>query len=62
MLGSTCLVLQAPLQDSLAFDPFPLPQNGRAASEVDVSWSQVAQALVVALVIVVRHKGRDLGL
>ena len=35
-LGSGVLVLQASLDDGVAFDPFPLHNDGLAAPEVDV--------------------------
>ena len=44
-----------------AFDPFSFQQDGLAASEVDVGRRQVAQALVVAPVIVVLDEALDLG-
>jgi hypothetical protein len=44
----------------LAFDPFSLPQDGLAASEVDVGRGQIVDALVVAAVVVVGHEGFDL--
>jgi hypothetical protein len=55
-------VLQAAVLDGLSFDPFSLHQNALAASEGDVGRGQSAQALVVALVIAVRHKRPDLRL
>ena len=53
---------QAAVQDGLAFDPFSFLQNGRATPEVDIGRREVAQALVVAPMIVVLHEGADLGL
>ena len=46
--------------DSLLFDPFSSHQNGFSASEVDVGGREIVEALVVAPVIVMRHKGLDL--
>ena len=48
--------------DGLAFDLLLFHQNYVAASEVDVGGCEFAQALVIALVIVVRDEGLDLGL
>ena len=48
--------------DGLSFDPFSFKQDGLAASEVDVGRRQIADALVVAQVIVVGDEGADLGL
>ena len=45
----------------LLFDPFPLFQNGFVTPEVDICGCDFAQALVVALVVVVIDKGFDLG-
>ncbi len=55
-------MLQAPVFDSLAFDPFPFQQNDVATSEVDVGGCEIVEALVIALMIVVRDEGFDLGL
>jgi hypothetical protein len=55
-------VLQAPVFDGLAFDLLPFDQDGLAAPEVDVGGGEVAQALVVAPMIVVGDEGFDLGL
>ena len=52
---------QAAIGNCLSFDPFPFDQNGLAPPEVDVSWRQVGDALVISQVIVVGHEGRDLG-
>ena len=42
-------------------DPFSFDQNGLAAAEVDVGRRQIADALVIAPVIVVSDEGLDLG-
>ena len=55
-------MLQAPVFDGLAFDFLPFQQDDVAASEVDIGRGEIAQALVKALVIVVRDEGLDLGL
>src|SRR5271169_1264620 len=54
-------VYQSPLFDGLLLDPFSLQQNGLAASEVDVGRREIAEALVVAAMIVVLDEGCDLG-
>jgi len=55
-------MLQAALSDCLFLDPLSFSQNGFVTAEVDVSRCDVAQALVVALVVVVIDEGPDLGL
>jgi len=55
------LMLQASLQDCLSLDPFSFQQDGLTASGEDVSRRQVAQAFMVAPVIVVLDEGLDLG-
>src|SRR3984893_3225433 len=52
---------QAGIGDCLSFDPFPFDQNGLAPPEVDVGWRQIADALVIAQVIVVSDEGLDLS-
>src|SRR5262245_26780523 len=54
-------MLQAAIGDGLAFDPFAFEQNGLAAFEVDVGWSEIAEALVVAAMVVVLDESRDLA-
>ncbi len=54
-------MLQAPGFDGLSFDLLPFHQDDPAASECDVGWCEVVEALVVALVIVVRDEGLDPG-
>ncbi len=55
-------MLQAPLVDGFAFDPFSLQNDGLAASEVDAGRGEIAEALVVASVVVVLDEGLDLRL
>ena len=55
------VVLQATIGDGLAFDPFAFEEDGLSASEVDVSRSEIAEALVIAGMVVMRHEGRDLA-
>ena len=61
MLCGLPTVQQAAIGDCLSFDPFPFDQNGLAPSEVDVGWRQIADAFVIAQVIVVNDEGLDLG-
>ena len=60
MLGGGLAVLQAALFECLSFDPFSLQQDGLTAPEVDVGRRQIAQALVIALMIVVADERIDL--
>src|SRR5918994_4084208 len=46
----------------LSFDPLPLEQDRRTATEVDVGRGEITQALVSAGVVVVLDKGTDLRL
>ena len=55
------LVLQATICDCLAFDPFAFEEDGLGAAEVDVSRSEIAEALVIAGMVVVLDEGRDLA-
>ena len=57
-----CTVVQASVLDGLSFDPFSFQQDGIAAAEVDVGGRQVADGLVVTLVVVMIDEGVDLGL
>ena len=47
--------------DGLSFDPFAFCQNGWTASTVDVCWGKIVDALVVAAVVIVVDKGRNLS-
>jgi hypothetical protein len=58
-LSSGVLVLQAPLGDSVAFDPFPLFNDRLYPSEVDIGGRQALNAFVIALVIVMIDEGID---
>jgi hypothetical protein len=55
------LMLQATVCDCLALDPFAFEEDGLRAFEVDVSWGQIVEALVIAGMVVVRHEGGDLA-
>ena len=61
MLSGELAVLQAPTFDGLLFDPFSLLDDGLTPSEVGVGGRHVAQALVVALVIVIFDERLDLA-
>ena len=61
MLCGLLLVQQAAIGNGLSFDPFPFDENGLASAEVDDSGRQVADALMIAQVIVVGDEGLDLG-
>ena len=52
--------MQAPLLDGFAFDPFSLFDDGFRPAEVGVSRRHVAEAFVVALVVVMLDEGFDL--
>ena len=52
---------QASVFDGLSFDPFAFDEDCLTAPEVDIGGGEIAQALVIALVIVVRDEGLDLG-
>jgi len=54
-------VLQAASSNGLSLDPFSIGQDGWAASEVNVGRGEIVDALVVAAMVVVIDKGRDLG-
>ncbi len=62
MLSGTRLVLQAPPSDRLLLDPLPRQQNGRTAPDIHIGRGKIVQAFVAALMVVVRHKGRNLDL
>lgn len=52
MLCYLTLVVQAAVLDGLAFDASPFCQDGFATAKIDVGRRQVADALVVAMVVV----------
>src|SRR5829696_6865878 len=60
--GGLRVVLQAPMQDGLSFDPFSFQQDGRTTPEVDVGGRESVHALVIALAVVGLHEGADWGL
>src|SRR3982750_838524 len=53
---------QAALFDGFAFDPFPFQHDDVAAPQVDVGGSEIADAFVVAAMVVVLDEGRDFPL
>ena len=55
-------MLQAPMSDGLSFDPFTLFDDGFGPAEVGVCRRHVAQAFVVALVVVMLDERFDLDL
>src|SRR5271165_6368792 len=54
-------MVQATICDGLAFDPFAFEEDVLNAPEVDVSRSEVVEALVIAGMVVVLDKGDDLA-
>ena len=50
---------QAPLLDGLSFDAIALEQDRLSAAEVDVGRGEIAEALVVAAMVVVLDEGRN---
>ena len=54
-------MLQAAALDCQFLDLLPFPDDGFVAPEVDVSWCDVVQALVVSLVVVVLDESPDLA-
>jgi len=62
ILGDSFAIKQAPVFDGLSFDPFSLQQDGLTASEVDIGRCEIAQALVIAVVIVMLNERIDLVL
>ena len=61
MLCGLPSVQQVAIGNCLSFDPFLFDQNGLAPPEVDVGGRQVADAFVIAQVIIVGDEGLDLG-
>ena len=53
-------MLQSSVFDGLAFDPFTL-KDGLSAAEVDVSGREIAQAFVVAAMIIMLDEAADVG-
>jgi hypothetical protein len=53
ILGGDLAVLQAPIFDSLSFDPFAMLDDGLRPAEEGIDRCDVVQALVIALMVVV---------
>ena len=60
MLRGVPLLVQTTFRDGLSFDVFSLCQYRLSAAEVNISWRQVFQALMVSLVIIVIDERLDL--
>ena len=54
-------MLQATVGDCLALSSFAFEEDGVGSSEVDVGRRAIAQAFVIAGMVVMRHEGRDLA-
>ena len=54
-------MLQAPMFDGLLFDPFSLLEDGVGPAEVGIGRRHNAEALVVALVVVMLDERFELG-
>jgi hypothetical protein len=61
ILGGQLAVLQAPIFDSLSFDPFSLFDDGLCPAEVGVGRCDVVQALMMALMVVMLDERFDLA-
>jgi hypothetical protein len=55
------MMLQAAALDCVSFDPFSFPQDCLTATEVDVGRCQIAQALMIASVVVMFDEPADAG-
>ena len=53
-------MLQAAILDCLFLDLFPFSENVFVTSEVDVCRSDVVQAIVISVVVIVIDEGTDL--
>jgi hypothetical protein len=60
-LSGFLLVQHASVLDCVAFDPFSFQQGCLAAAEVDVGRRQIAQALMIAVVVIVIDEPVDAG-
>jgi len=54
-------VLQAPILECAAFDPFSLFEDSRASAKIDVGGREVVEALVITLMVIVLDERLDLG-
>ena len=55
------LMVQATVCECLTLDPFAFEEDGLGSSEVDISGREIAEALVIASMVVVLDEGRDLA-
>src|SRR5271169_6506318 len=55
------MMLQAAVLECVSFDPFSFPQDCLTATEVDVGRCQIAQALMIASVVVMFDEPADAG-
>ena len=55
------VMLQATVCDGLALDPFAFEEDGLGPPEVDVSRSEIVEALVIAGMVVMLDEGGDLA-
>ena len=60
MLSRFLLMVHVAALDGEFFDLFPLFDDGLVSSEVSIRWCGVANALVVAMVVVITLEGADL--
>ena len=60
MLRGVPLVVQTTCRDGLSFDAFSLCQYRLSAAEINISWRQVFQALMVSLMVIVIDERLDL--
>ena len=56
LLDGELAVLQAPIFDSLSFDPFALLDDGLCPAEVGIGGRDVVHALVIALIVVMLYE------
>jgi len=62
MLSGERAVLQAPIFDSLSFDPFALLNDSLCPAEVGICRRDVVEALLIALMVVMLDERFDLAL
>ena len=54
-------MLQATVCNGCAFDLRTLIQDCLSSAEVDISWSEIIDALVIALIVIIGHEGFGLA-
>ncbi len=52
MLSGDLTVLQEPMLDSLAFDPFALFDDGFGPAKVGVGWCHVVEAIAISMLAI----------